>query len=123
MIEKYSLHNIIKEWKNNKDLHSYIRGQKIEKYKNHMDDDYDYEDIDSSCKKVMGLELNLFILISLLVIIIWGFAIWSIWRYWNVLPEWAKIVGLITLLSPNSGGPLITLLVVYFSKEDKEIAK
>jgi len=120
MIEKYSIHNIIKEWKNNKDLHANIRGQKKENYKNHENEE---EDIDSSCRKVMGVELHLFIFISLLVIIIWGFAVFSIWRYWNVLPEWAKIVGLITLLSPNSGGPLITLLVVYFSKEDKEIAK
>ena len=119
MIEKYSIHNIIKEWTNNKDLQAYIKGQKKENYNNHSNDDED----SSSCRKVMGIEFNLFILLSLLVIILWGFAIWSIWRYWNVLPEWAKIVGLITLLSPNSGGPLITLLVVYFSKEDKEISK
>ena len=119
MIEKYSVYNILNEWKNNKLLH---KQDKIERYTHNSDN----EDVDSSCdsscdessscNKIMGLEIGLFIIVSIIMLSIWFLAAWSIWRYWDKLPEWARIVSLIFLLSPQSGGPLLTLLVVFFSK-------
>ena len=117
MIGDYTIYNIAKEWKNNKELHSYIKGNKFEGYRyGHHGND---ESSSSSCQKIMGLDLSLFILVSIVVLLVWVFAFWSVWKFWDKLPEWAKIVSLIFLLSPSSGGPLLTLLVVYFSKNDK----
>ena len=66
MIEKYSVYNILNEWKNNKLLH---KQDKIERYTHNSDN----EDVDSSCdsscdessscNKIMGLEIGLFIIV------------------------------------------------------------
>ena len=117
MIENFSIYNILNEWKNNKLLQEKIKGNTIERYKHNNDDsEIDSSCSDSSCNKIMGLELGLFIIVSLIVLSIWFLALWSIWKYWDKLPEWAKIVSLIFLLAPRSGGPLFALLVVFFSK-------
>ena len=109
MNSEYTIYNILNEWRNNKNLHAYIKGNKIEGYKHH-------DESSGSCSKVMGVDFRLFILLSIVVIVIWIFTVWSMWQYWEELPEWAKIVSLIFLLSPRSGGPLLALLIVYFSK-------
>ena len=114
MFGKYSIENFLKEWKDNKDLHAYLKGKETEKF----------DKLDSPNSTLMAtpnitiLDMNFtsFMIISILLLLLWIFAAWSIWKYWDKLPEWIKIVSLIFLLVPKSGGPLLVLPVVYFGK-------
>lgn len=55
------------------------------------------------------------IFLLLLTLIIWVYALYILIKYWNNLPPWAKVIGIIGLTSNGMvGGPFITLLAVYF---------
>ena len=61
----------------------------------------------------------------LAVVLIIGLAIW-IWalvvtlKFWKVLPEWAKVIGVLGLLPVVPLGPVVTLIVVYIAKSSKK---
>ena len=55
------------------------------------------------------------IFLLLLTIVIWAYALYILIKYWDNLPSWAKVIGIIGLCSNGMvGGPFITLMAVYF---------
>ena len=55
------------------------------------------------------------IFLLFLTLVIWVYTLYIFIKYWNNLPPWAKVIGIIGLTSNGMvGGPFITLLAVYF---------
>ena len=60
------------------------------------------------------------IFVLLLTLIIWVYALYVLIKYWERLPPWAKVIGIIGLCSNGMvGGPFITLLAVYFGNMEE----
>lgn len=101
-----SLYNYIKEYENNKHLiKAYLNNQPIENYGD-----------DSST--IMGVSIGIFLFILLASFIIWIWALVVLIKYWKMLPDWAKVLGIIGVLPIlPGGGPIITLIAVYIGKQ------
>ena len=100
-----SLYNYIKEYENNKDLiKAYLNNQPIENYGD-----------DSST--IMGFSIGIFLFILLASIILWIWALVVLIKYWKMLPDWAKVLGIIGVLPILPGGPIMTLIAVYIGKQ------
>ena len=54
------------------------------------------------------------VLIIVLALVLWIWALVVTIKYFNVLPLWAQILGILGLV--GFGGPILTLLVVYIGK-------
>ena len=67
---------------------------------------------------VAGSILILAILIILIVPALYIWALVITIKYWNEMETWAKVLALIGILTPF-GGPLMTIIVVYLSKNRK----
>jgi hypothetical protein len=105
---KYSMVNMCKEFNENKPLiESYFKNRSIE--------GYDDEDT-----KIMGLGIFAFIVLLLVGLAIWIWALMSLMKYWQVLPDWAKVLGLLSLIG---GAPFITLIVVYIAKNSNSVPR
>jgi hypothetical protein len=58
-----------------------------------------------------------FIFIVLLVLLVlWLWALYALIRFWSDIPLWAKVIGIIGLFSYAIGGPVISLIVIYASR-------
>ena len=101
-------HNIFKTLqfaKAHKDeIQAYIQGKSYEGYDDPMPDG--------------GAEAGISIGVILVVIILsLGFWIWALvvtLKYFNVLPQWAQILAILGLV--GVGGPILTLIAVYVGK-------
>lgn len=66
---------------------------------------------------VMGVTIAVFVVLILLNIALWIFALWYLLKHKNDIPSWALIVGILGLFGVAiPGGPLATIFVVYVSK-------
>ena len=68
-------------------------------------------------KKLLGISTVTFIVLLLLNIFIWIWALKVLLQYKNEIPTWALIVailGLVGFVIP--GGPLVTLIIVYATR-------
>jgi hypothetical protein len=54
--------------------------------------------------------------ILLFALALWIWAIVILVKYWKVLPEWAKVVGILGVLPVVPIGPIVTIVVVYIGK-------
>lgn len=72
---------------------------------------------DSGNTKVAGLALGLFLLLFVVVIGLWIWAIVVLIRYWKVMPTWAKVIGFLGIIPVFPFGSVVTLVVVYATKE------
>ena len=100
IIEKYNILNLVNEWKLNEPrILSYIKGSSTE---NFNDDD----------SVILGMSIGIFIsfVIISMCIVIWAVVIYI--KYFNLLPLWVKIIGLIGIFT----FPLLTIVVVYIGK-------
>lgn len=102
MIGRYSMQNMLRS------------------YGKHHHDTYTKDTKGCNCgcnDDVIDIDRNVLMLLIFMALALWVWALIAVVQFWNKLPDWAKIISLITLLT-DSGGPIITLLVVYFSKSD-----
>ena len=98
--EKYNILNLVNEWKLKEPrILSYIKGSSTE---NFNDDD----------SVILGMSIGIFIsfVIISMCIVIWAVVIYI--KYFNLLPLWVKIIGLIGIFT----FPLLTIVVVYIGK-------
>jgi len=103
----YSLLNLSKKFKENKPLiEAYFKGQPVEGFNDNSNEG-----------TIMGLGIVAFLVLFIFGLSIWIWAIISLVKYWKVLPDWAKIIGLLALLPVLPiGGPIVTLIIVYVAK-------
>jgi hypothetical protein len=79
--------------------------------KTSIDDDKE-ESIKAAQQQHSGsITFLLFITLITLAITVW--ALYSIIKFWDKIPQWAKVLGIIGLLC----FPLLTIVVVYASKQ------
>lgn len=98
-----SLHDFIKTYKENRIIiNATLQGQTIE---------------NSGDGTVLGISIVLFLVFFILFLCIWIWALVATVKYWKLLPDWAKVVSILGLIPIIPGGPIVTLVVVYISKQ------
>ena len=97
--------NMIKGWNDNQDL-----------IKDYLQNREGYEDgtNNNSGAAVLGLSVGFFLIIFLVSLVLFIYALYLLVVNWNLLPTWAKVVGLIGLLF----FPLVTIIVVLVGKQE-----
>ena len=104
--------------KDNKEIfQSALKGETIEHFKRKRKiKAQSGEETEEETGEETGVSITI-IVIVILAIIIWMWAIYALILYWKILPDWAKIISLICILVPyTGGGPVIALLIIYISK-------
>ncbi len=105
MIGKYSLSNLFEAYNRKKDIiNAYVRGDVIENY--------------NEGDKILGLEMSAFLILFIISLAIWIIALVLLIKYWKVIPDWAKVLGVIGIIS-TIGGPIMTIIVVLIAKNMK----
>lgn len=99
-ILQYSLAGLVQKIRNTK-----------ENYETEEDSDKKEEEKMSPVTALLILGIILFLTLG-----IWIWALVVLVKYWQILPDWAKIVGIIGILPIIPFGPVITLLCVYIGK-------
>jgi hypothetical protein len=101
MSYKYSIFNMLNEYKKNKHLiDAYIKNQPIEG----LNDD----------GLIMGISVGLFSLLFVVSIILFIWALWATIKFWSRLNDVAKVILVISWLV---GPPILPLIVVYVGKK------
>ena len=109
MNNRYTIVNLAKEFRENKPLiEAYFKNQSV-------------EGLTSEDKSILGMGIATFLIFFFIALGIWIWAIFALIKYWSVLPDCAKIFGLLAL-NPflPIGGPIATLVVVYITKPKDE---
>jgi len=102
----YSLFKLLKVYKDNKNkIESYINNQSIENYN-------DIKDI-NNVNKIMNVPIHIFLFFLIISIAFWVWALVVLTKYWKVIPNWARILGVLGLIF--GFGPF-TLIIVYITK-------
>ena len=68
---------------------------------------------------ILGMGIGLFLTILAKSLALWIWALVLLARYWSVIPDWAKIIGIIGVLPIIPGGTIITIIVMYVVEKKK----
>lgn len=71
------------------------------------------EDYDDDFEKVMEKFGSVIIVIAVIALITWIWAVYALISKWNLLPDWAKVLGVLGLIPGVPVGHIITLIVAY----------
>jgi len=128
---QYSLPNLIKEFYNNeKAIYAYLKGEKQENFEANNDiyiplitgwpsNDSTLPPIDittiNAGANILGFGIGFFLVLFLVSLVIWVWALYVLIKFWNNISDIVKIVGIIALLT-GVGGPILTLILVYATK-------
>ena len=100
-----SVFDLMKAYDENRILiNSTLQGKSIE----------NYGDENST---IMGVSVVIFVVMLIVSIGIWIWALVATVTYWKLLPDWAKVVSILGLIPIIPGGPIVTLVVVYIAKQ------
>ncbi len=114
MIGKYSVFNMLKVYNQNRELiNAHIQGKKSEGLKQST------ITVDGS-PVLMGLSVAAFMFILLLGIILYIIAVYLSIKHWDELSTIARILVVLALLGVL-GGPLISIIIVYIAKGNKQL--
>jgi hypothetical protein len=109
---KYSILNLLNTYKKKKHvIDAYFKNKSVENYNDGCDDGCK-DGCDDQNSQLLGLSVGVFITVFIISISIFIWAVVVTIKYWNILPDWAKILAIIGLLT-GIGGPIMTLIVVY----------
>ena len=108
----HSLYDYIKEYNIHKDeIHSHLQNKSVEHYIEH------YEDDDNVSRGIFGWSVGVFMVILLVNLALWIWALVITIKHWPVLPDWAKVICVLGLLPILPFGPVITLVTAYVAKK------
>jgi predicted PurR-regulated permease PerM len=114
MIGKYSLINMLKEAHENKHMiQAYLQNKSMEGYED--------VNISNNDKKLFGFGVGAFLLLLVVGLVLWIWALVVTIKYWDQLPTWAKVLAILGLFT-GFGGPVLTLIVVYVSKGSGDVS-
>ena len=109
MFGKYSFHNLVKIYNDNKPLFdAYLDGHSVE--------GIDGDDSDTP-KKLSGLGLGIIITLIILHIVLYIWAIVITISRWNLISDWARILSVLCIIL---NVPLVSIIVVYASSSKKD---
>ena len=67
---------------------------------------------------IAGLAIGVFFAVFLIVLGLWIWAIVLLVQNWNVLPDWAKVLGILGVLF---GFPILTIIVVFCGRNQVHV--
>ena len=109
MFGKYSFHNLVKIYNDNKPLFdAYLDGHSVE--------GIDGDDSDTP-KTIAGM--SLFLIITLIIghIVFWVFAIWFTRSNWDNIPDWVRIISVFCIIF---NFPIVSIILVYVGRTKKD---
>ena len=121
----HSLYDYLLAYESNKDLiKAYLSNKSIENYSNtnQVDNNDLGKAVDKAVDKATGifaLGIGFFIVMLLISLVIWIFAVFILVKYWNQLPSWAQVLGVIGVVPIIPVGPILTIIAVYIGKSQK----
>ena len=116
----HSLYNYLLAYENNKDLiKAYLSNKAIENYT--TSDNNDLGKAVGKATTLLGFSIGIFIFMFLISLAIWIWAVVILVKYWNQLPSWAQVLGVIGVLPILPGGPILTIIAVYIGKSQKHV--
>ena len=130
---QYSLPNLIKEFYNNeKAIYAYLKGEKHENFDTIDMNDPNFPTISpiditidtttiNTGMNILGFGIGLFLVLLLVSLVIWVWALYALIKFWNNISDIVKILGILALLT-GVGGPILTLILVYATKTVQPIA-
>ena len=112
-----SIYILFEKYKENKPLiDAYIKRQSVENFNGDGGDGGDGIDPTTTDGTILGVSIGIFLLLLLVSIAIWIWAIVVLIKYWNQLPDWAKVLGVLGVIPAVPLGPVVTLICVYVAK-------
>lgn len=104
--------NLLKECNDNKELLcAYVKGESIEHFKSS-------DGVSGSFSIGGGKNPGLFIAVLVIVIIIWIWGLVVLIKFWPRLEEWAKITGVIGMVT---GFPVLTVITSYIGRKQSNL--
>jgi hypothetical protein len=105
----HSLFEMVKEYNNNREIiETYLKGHKIEGVEG------------GDTLSFLGMSIAIFLTMLILNLVIWIWAIVILVKRWEVVPDWARIIGIIGILPIIPFGPVFTLVTIYMSSNKKK---
>ena len=102
----YNLIELFNAYKDNKHvIDTHINNQSIEGYSRDTD-------INVNNTAILGMTLEIFLLFFIISLVLWICGLVLLINNWNIIPDWAKVVGVLGLLPIIPGGPIVTIVVV-----------
>ena len=112
-----SLYNYLLAYENNKDLiKAYLSNKHIESDTETTTNQVDTDKLVNNVATIMDYSIGIFIIGFLISLALWIWAVVILVKYWNQLPNWAKVLGIIGVLPVIPGGSIMTIIVVYIGK-------
>lgn len=65
---------------------------------------------DPSSDLIMGLTPLVFTILFIFVLLLWVYSLYLLVKYWNQLPTWLQVVGIICLLVPY--GSIVSIVLI-----------
>ena len=72
--------------------------------------------VSSEKAQVASKMLGAVLLVLLAVVVVWFVALYLLIKNWNLIPVWAKVIGVLGLLPNVPMGPVVTIIVVLAAK-------
>lgn len=109
-MKSYNLIQLCQAYNDNKHIiDAYLNKYSIEGYKR----DTDTTDINvNNTTGILGMAIEIFLLFFILSLALWIWALFLLINKWNIIPDWAKVVGVIGVLPVIPGGPIITIIMI-----------
>jgi len=103
MLHKYSIFNIVNEYKKNKYLiDAYIKNQSIEGLNG-----------DKESSLIMGFSVGVFLSFFIVYLVLFVWAVWATIKFW---PKLSDVVKVVLVISWFVGPSILPLIVVYVGK-------
>ena len=118
----HSLYNYLLAYENNKDLiKAYLSNKSVENYtpSPNQVDPINLDKAIGRATSILGFSIGIFIFMFLISLALWIWAVVILVKYWNQLPSWAQVLGVIGVLPILPGGPILTIIAVYIGKSQK----
>lgn len=110
MFGKYSVNNLMAEFQKNRAvIHAYVSGNSLEGY---QDNGYDDDD-----KKILGFSIGVFLIIFVIALAIWIWALVVLLQNMRNLSTLAIVLAWLAFFG-FLGGPVVTLIIVYAMRDD-----
>jgi len=73
-------------------------------------ENYRFGNSDPSSDLIMGLTPLVFTILFIFVLLLWVYSLYLLVKYWNQLPTWLQVVGIICLLVPY--GSIVSIVLI-----------
>lgn len=108
---QYSIYQILSAYQENKHIvDAYIKGHSIEGYTCDCTQTPISDDCKTECTTILGMTVGLFVILFIIALIMYGIAIYIVWKNRNIMPNWALVLCLL-LLFFVPGSPLLVIIL------------